>query len=86
MLSSKFISHFLDDVSEWQKKLSNSDQVIHTWIEVQRTWMYLESIFVGSDDIRRQLPEDSKIFDHVDKEFKVICPFRFDILLNYLLC
>jgi hypothetical protein len=24
---------------------------------VQRKWMYLESIFVGSDDIRHQLPQ-----------------------------
>lgn len=24
---------------------------------VQRKWMYLESIFVGSDDIRQQLPQ-----------------------------
>ena len=29
------------------------------WMEVQRTWSYLESIFIGSEDIRKQLPEDS---------------------------
>ena len=32
--------------------------------------MYLESIFIGSEDIRLQLPEDSKRFDGVDTEFK----------------
>lgn len=71
MLNSKFIAHFLDEVSLWQKKLSNADQVIHTWLEVQRTWMYLESIFIGSDDIRKQLPVDSETFDNVDNTFKV---------------
>ncbi|XP_073974323.1 dynein beta chain, ciliary-like isoform X3 [Rhodnius prolixus] len=70
MLNSKFIAHFLDEVSLWQKKLSNADQVIHTWLEVQRTWMYLESIFIGSDDIRKQLPVDSETFDNVDNTFK----------------
>ena len=35
------------------------EQVIGLWMEVQRTWSYLESIFIGSEDIRKQLPEDS---------------------------
>ncbi|KAL1129229.1 hypothetical protein AAG570_013758 [Ranatra chinensis] len=70
MMSSKFVGYFFEEVSDWQRKLSNADQVTLTWVEVQRTWMYLESIFIGSEDIRRQLPEDSKVFDRVDKEFR----------------
>ena len=45
---------------------------MHRWSEVQRTWSYLESIFIGSEDIRAQLPEDSSRFDIVDKDFKVL--------------
>lgn len=75
MLSSKFIAHFFDEVSRWQTQLSNADQVTNTWVEVQRTWMYLESIFIGSEDIRRQLPEDSRRFDQLDKEFRVFIWF-----------
>ena len=37
---------------------------------MQRTWSHLESIFIGSDDIRKQLPADSERFDDIDKEFK----------------
>ena len=33
---------------------------------VQRKWMYLESIFVGSEDIRKQLPTESDSFDRVN--------------------
>ena len=55
----------------WQKKLSVSDSVISIWFEVQRTWSHLESIFIGSEDIRNQLPEDSKRFDGIDVDFKV---------------
>jgi hypothetical protein len=45
--------------------LSTADQVISVWMEVQRTWSHLESIFIGSEDIRNQLPEDSKRFDGI---------------------
>lgn len=32
--------------------------------------MYLESIFIGSGDIRLQLPEEAAKFDRIDKSFK----------------
>ncbi|CAH1795230.1 unnamed protein product [Owenia fusiformis] len=70
MLTSKYIAHFLEEVSTWQKKLSTADSVITIWFEVQRTWSHLESIFIGSEDIRNQLPEDSKRFDSLDTDFK----------------
>jgi dynein heavy chain len=70
MLTSKYIAYFLEEVSSWQKKLSTADQVISIWFEVQRTWSHLESIFIGSEDIRNQLPEDSKRFDGIDSDFK----------------
>lgn len=72
LMTSKFIDFFFDEVSEWQRKISNADQVISVFFEVQRKWMYLESIFIGSEDIRSQLPEDSKRFERLDKEFKDI--------------
>ena len=70
MMSSKYIAHFLKDVSGWQQTLSNADQVISSWMEVQRKWMYLESIFIGSEDIRNQLPLEAKRFEEVDRTFK----------------
>ncbi|KAM3592376.1 uncharacterized protein V6R79_017533 [Siganus canaliculatus] len=70
MMSSKYIAHFLDEVSSWQSSLSVADSVISIWFEVQRAWTHLESIFIGSEDIRSQLPEDSKRFEGIDSDFK----------------
>ncbi|OXU27164.1 hypothetical protein TSAR_014516 [Trichomalopsis sarcophagae] len=70
LITSKFIAHFLEEVSCWQKKLSIADQVTTLWFEVQRTWMHLESIFMSSEDIRKQLPVDSERFDRIDQQFK----------------
>ncbi|XP_015211854.2 dynein axonemal heavy chain 17 [Lepisosteus oculatus] len=72
MMTSKYIAHFLQEVSDWQQKLSTADAVISIWFQVQRTWTHLESIFIGSEDIRSQLPEDSKRFDEIDTLFKEI--------------
>ncbi|XP_061245817.1 dynein axonemal heavy chain 17 isoform X1 [Bos javanicus] len=72
LMMSKYLSHFLKEVTSWQQKLSTADSVISIWFEVQRTWSHLESIFIGSEDIRAQLPEDSRRFDDIDIEFKAL--------------
>ena len=69
MMTSKFIGYFLEEISAWQKTLCIVDQVITLWFDVQRTWSHLESIFVGSEDIRLQLPEDSERFDDTNNKF-----------------
>ena len=71
MIANKFVGYFLEQVTEWQNKLSTADSVITIWFEVQVTWSHLESIFIGSEDIRAQLPEHSKQFDTIDADFKV---------------
>lgn len=71
LLQSKYVEYFIEQVLSWQNKLNVADMVIFSWMEVQRTWSHLESIFVCSEDIRTQLVEDSRRFDVVDAEFKV---------------
>ncbi|KAJ3220317.1 hypothetical protein HK099_004389 [Clydaea vesicula] len=70
MMTSKYVSHFEAEISKWQNILSTVDMVITLWLEVQQTWSHLENIFMGSEDIRAQLPEDSKRFDGIDANYK----------------
>jgi dynein heavy chain len=72
MSASRFVSPFLTTVQKWEKTLSIIAEVTEVWMHVQRKWMYLENIYVGSDDIRLQLPEEAKKFDRIDKTFKKI--------------
>lgn len=67
--TSKHIDFLLPKVSKWQQNLTRVDMLITHWFEVQRKWIYLESIFIGSPDIRAQLPDDSKNFELIDSEF-----------------
>lgn len=61
---------FLDKVTTWQRKLGTVDLVLGTWSDMQKKWQALVSIFLGSADIREQLPEDSKRFDSVNTEYQ----------------
>uniref|UniRef100_A0A803SYF4 Dynein axonemal heavy chain 11 n=1 Tax=Anolis carolinensis TaxID=28377 RepID=A0A803SYF4_ANOCA len=70
ILQSKYVEYFIEQVLKWQKMLNVADSVVFIWMEVQRTWSHLESIFIGSNDIREQLPEESKRFDGIDVDFK----------------
>jgi dynein heavy chain, axonemal len=37
---------------------------------VQRKWVQLEPIFLASEDIRAQLPDDTRRFEQIDGAFK----------------
>ena len=39
-------------ITEWKVKLSTVRAVLEVWLEVQRSWCSLESIFLGSEDIQ----------------------------------
>lgn len=78
MVNSKYTAFYENQIREWSEKLSTADTIIATWTEVQRKWLYLESIFLGSEDIQRQLPIDSKRFSATNQQFKAILLQLFD--------
>ncbi|CBZ52391.1 hypothetical protein NCLIV_021800 [Neospora caninum Liverpool] len=57
-------------VDAWQNKLRTVDSVLKAWVELQKKWQRLQPIFMQSEDIRSQLPEDSKRFETADGEWK----------------
>jgi len=72
MSGSRFVKIFFEKVKHWEKTLNNVVEALDVWFLVQRKWMYLESIFIGAEDIRLQLPEEAKKFDAIDKQFRTI--------------
>jgi len=72
MNASKDSEEFKDSLQKWQKTLKTIDQVLVLWVKVQKNWMRLEPIFLASEDIRAQLPEDTKRFEKVDAEWKAL--------------
>ena len=69
---SRFVPIFSAQVSDWDKKLNLVSECVEVWLVVQTKWAYLEGIFIGSEDIKMQLPEEAKRFAAIDKDFKAI--------------
>ena len=65
----KYVEYFIETVENWRDKLGRVDIVVNEWLKVQKNWRILVNIFVGSEDIRQQLPEDTKVFETVHGEF-----------------
>jgi len=40
--------------------------------EVQRTWQFLENLFIHSEEVKKELPKESEKFVGIDKEVKRI--------------
>ena len=70
MLASRFVKQFELEAQNWQKRLANVADVFIFLGEIQRTWSYLEPLFVGSEEVKRELPEDAKRFEGIDSNVK----------------
>ncbi|XP_062296546.1 dynein axonemal heavy chain 6 [Scomber scombrus] len=69
--SSRYIGPIKSRVEKLLKQLMLFNQTLEEWLICQRNWLYLESIFLAQD-IKRQLPAESKMFLKVDKSWKEI--------------
>lgn len=64
------VEYFIDIVEDWREKLSRVDAVSNEFLKVQKNWKILYNIFIKSEDIKVQLPEDSKTFQNVDNDYR----------------
>ncbi|XP_050561707.1 dynein axonemal heavy chain 2 [Spodoptera frugiperda] len=62
MKSTKYVEPFIKEVDYWEKSLGYVAECIEISLQVQRRYLYLETIFTG-EDIRKQLPAEVLIFD-----------------------
>ncbi len=69
MQQSPYYQVFAAEAGTWHKQLSELRLVLDVWIDVQRRWVYLEGIFLGSQDIKAQLPNEYARFKSIDSEF-----------------
>ena len=84
MASSRYVAAFKDDVQGWARRLMAVSDVVGVASDVQRTWAYLESLFVASEEVRRELPDAAARFAAIDTE--VMLGFCFVRLCFFFCC
>lgn len=62
---------------EWQGALASISDVTQVLSEIQRTWCYLEPLFIGSEEVKKELPADAAKFKEIDREVRNIFYFYF---------
>ena len=70
MLASKYLATFEPQVREWHAKLGAIAGVYALLSGMQRKWAYLQTLFIGSDEVIRELPADAEQFVGIDKQFR----------------
>ena len=75
MMASKYLATFETEIRGWQKKLATIADVITVSAEIQRTWSYLENLFIYSDEVKKELPEDAKRFAGLHEEIIAILKY-----------
>lgn len=70
--SSRHVGPIKPRVEEWVRNLGLFSETLEEWLNCQRNWLYLESIF-SAPDIQRQLPAEAKMFMQVRSDSVTLC-------------
>ena len=72
MMANRYMATFKEPILGWNKKLMNVADVVQIMSEIQRTWSYLESLFIHSDEVKKELPEAADRFQGIDQKVKEV--------------
>ncbi|CAE7303428.1 ODA11 [Symbiodinium natans] len=86
MFASRFLSTFETQVAGWQKTLANISETTNLLGEVLRTWDFLENLFIHSEEVKKELPDESERFLEIDDDVKQLLRRGFEARFAKVFC
>jgi dynein heavy chain len=78
MFSSRYLATFEERITYWNKALGAISEIVVTVGECQRSWSFLENLFIHSDEVKKELPKESLKFVDIDKKVREILADGFE--------
>lgn len=78
-MASRYIGQFQGEMAGWQKALGTVIEIYIMLQDIQRTWSYLEPLFIGSEEVKRELPVDAVRFAGIDVDVKKVLKDAWEI-------
>ena len=72
MVANRYMATFKDRILGWKAALNNVGDVRSLLGDIQQLWKYLEPLFMRSDEVKRELPEASGLFDGGDASVREV--------------
>lgn len=72
MMANRYMNTFRDAILGWNAKLMNVYDVNQLLTEIQRSWSHLESLFIHSEEVKKELPDTATRFAEIDRRVKEI--------------
>jgi dynein heavy chain len=72
MFSSRYLATFEEKIVYWQKSLAAVSEIVVLLGDVQRTWSFLENLFIHSEEVKKELPKEAIKFVEIDKNVRQI--------------
>lgn len=71
----------------WRTKLMLVSDVTGVLNEIERSWSYLEPLFIQSEEVKRELPEEAQRFESIDQRVREVLhemwtPYRGNVVIG----
>ncbi|SCP04556.1 dynein heavy chain, putative [Plasmodium ovale] len=67
--SSKYFVFFSTELNLWQNKISNIYEVMQLMKDIEKLWVYLQNMYIYSEEVKKELPLYSKFFLTINDEY-----------------
>lgn len=72
MFASRYMAFFEERIMTWQKTLNAIYDVSGILSEVEHSWNFLETLFIHSEEVKKELPAISEEFVEIDRDVKAV--------------